>query len=665
MLCEYYLNIAGSSYLIGEWCVANWDEISYAIKRDDYGGTTRSFTSKFDFTLDAYDLILNEYLKNYVKATASISLFTIDDNHVYKEEFTSLLDFGTLKYSGGIASINTMDKSLATLIKANKNTQYEYLVSDLKEEKQLSYDRLQMSNTATWLITGETEENEGGTYITNTFTPDDAFRPSGTYYAYPLYITGTPEIAVKNIIEVTDAEQGEGKRGSGGGSNCPYIFKNISSQGIKVNVKVKFYLFANSSGNGTATLRLRRFPSATDVPGASIGLQEGLNAIEWDLHDILVNGNGGYISFLIYVTETPYTLYQMMPYASNESLTLDFMAKDITIDIDAISPSKLLNKLLQSIAGEGYTGEIASDTDDRLDNALLLAAESIRGIDRAKIYSSFGKFQEWMSVMFGFVPIIDDISVRFVHRDSLFSDNDIIPIGEEIRDFGYSVNDKLIYSSVRAGFEKKDYDSVNGRDEFHWINEFVTGLSVTDNTLELKSPFRADAYGIEFLAQKRDEKTRDSDSDSDVFFVYATFSADVNKFVLVRSGFTITGVISPDTMFNAAYSPRSIIEANKRFIGVSIDKMTFASSDGNSDVSINGVNETDDIIIAKNERLFTVGEVVVTSANQLTANFNIPVEVENDGKKYICYPAERSRKYGRYDGMKHTLYVKSISPVNV
>lgn len=190
-------------------------------------------------------------------------------------------------------------------------------------------------------------------------------------------------------------------------------------------------------------------------------------------------------------------------------------------------------------------------------------------------------------------------------------------------------------------------------------------MSVTDNTLELKSPFRADAYGIEFLAQKRDEKTRDSDSDSDVFFVYATFSADVNKFVLVRSGFTITGVISPDTMFNAAYSPRSIIEANKRFIGVSIDKMTFASSDGNSDVSINGVNETDDIIIAKNERLFTVGEVVVTSANQLTANFNIPVEVENDGKKYICYPAERSRKYGRYDGMKHTLYVKSISPVNV
>lgn len=188
---------------------------------------------------------------------------------------------------------------------------------------------------------------------------------------------------------------------------------------------------------------------------ASIGLQEGLNAIEWDLHDILVNGNGGYISFLIYVTETPYTIYQMMPYASNESLTLDFMAKDITIDIDAISPSKLLNKLLQSIAGEGYTGEIASDTDDRLDNALILAAESIRGIDRAKIYSSFGKFQEWMSVMFGFVPIIDDISVRFVHRDSLFSDNDIIPIGEEIRDFGYSVNDKLIYSSVRAGFEKK------------------------------------------------------------------------------------------------------------------------------------------------------------------------------------------------------------------
>lgn len=664
MLCEYYLNIGGSSYHIDERCIANWDEVSYAVKRTDYGGTTRSFTSQFNFTHDAYDLIVNEYLTYYVKAEASVSLYTIDDNHVYKKEFVSRLDFGTLKFSNGIASINTFDKNLVTLVKANKNTQYEYLVSELKEDKTLSYDRLQMSNTATWLITGETEENEGGTYITNTFTPDDSFHPLGTYYAYPLYITGTPEIAVKNIIEVTDAEQGDGKSGSGGGRNCPYIFKNISSQGIKVNIKAKFYLFANSSGNGSANLRLRKFPSGTDIPGGSIRLQEGLNAIEWDLHDILINGNGGYLSFLIYVTDTPYTIYQMMPYASEEMLTIDFMARDTTIDVDAILPNKLLNKLLYSIAGDGIIGKIATGIDFRLDNALILAAESIRGIENAKIYLSFSKFQEWMNVMFGFVPIIDDTSVCFVHRDSLFNDCEAIPIGEDITDFQYSVNEKLIYSSVRVGFEKKDYDSVNGRDEFHWMNEFTTGVAITANVLELKSPFRADAYGFEFLAQKRGEKTKDSDSDNDVFFVCATLDSNGYSYILARSGYLIAGVISPDTMFNAMYSPRSIIEANKRFIGVSIDNLTFASSDGNSDVTVNGVNEIDNIIISENERLFTVGEVVVTSENRLSENFNTPVEVENDGKKYICYPAERSCKYGRYDGMKHTLYVKSISRVN-
>jgi hypothetical protein len=574
---------------------------------------------------------------------------------LWNEKFRCALDFSTFSHNGTTCEINAVDNSLASLIKAKKGTQYEYNVNELKEGMKLSYDRLQMSNTASWLIAGDTEENDGGTYITNTFVPNDDFYPLGTYYAFPLYIVGNPEIAVKNIIEVADADQGDGKSGSGGGRNCPYIFKNISSQGIKINIKAKFYLFANSSGNGSASLRLRKFPSGTDIPGGSIRLQEGLNVIEWDLHDILINGNGGYLSFLIYVTDTPYTIYQMMPYASDERLTIDFMAKDITVDIDVIKPISLINRLLTSINGgrEGVTCEISSGVDSRLDNTLIVAAESIRGIKDAKIYTSYTKFVKWMEAEFGFVPVISENKVIFVHRDSLFQNVQIKDFADNSREFEYSINSSLIYSGIKVGYEKQDYDSVNGRDEFHFTNEYSTGITLTDNVLDLISPYRADAYGIEFLTSKRGEDTTDSKSDNDIFFVCAELSGD--KYKLIR--IPVSGVISPDTMFNAMYSQRYMIKANEKFIGAFTDRLEFASSEGNSDIVIDGVSEKADILISG--RSFTVGELSFETGDiEILSDLSGYVVVTNGGKTYKGYLSNVSYNLGRSEAVKYTLIVK-------
>lgn len=650
--CE--LVIGGYSYDVTDNLV-NWDDVEMSFKRNDYDGIVRSFSTKFQFANGAYSLLLKQYTDNYLKSNASIVFYIRNNSWLWNEKFRCALDFSTFSYNGTTCEINAVDNSLASLIKAKKGTQYEYNVNELKEEMKLSYDHLQMSNTASWLIAGDTEENEGGTYITNTFTPNDDFYPLGTYYAFPLYIVGTPEIAVKNIIEVTDAEQGDGKSGSGGGRNCPYIFKNTSSQGIRINIKAKFYLFANSSGNGSANLRLRKFPSATDIPGGSIRLQEGVNTIEWDLHDILINGNGGYLSFLIYVTDTPYTIYQMMPYASDERLTIDFMARDTIIDIDVIKPISLINRLMTSINGEkeGVTCEIASGVDSRLDNTLIVAAESIRGIENAKIYTSYTKFVKWMEAEFGFVPVVSENKVTFVHRDSLFQNVQIKDFADNSREFEYSVNSSLIYSGIKVGYDKQDYDSVNGRDEFHFTNEYLTGITLTDTVLDLISPYRADAYGIEFLTSKRGEDTTDNGSDNDIFFVGAELSGD--KYKLIR--IPVSGVISPDTMFNAMYSQRYMIKANEKFIGAFTDRLEFASSEGNSDVVIDGVSEKSDILISG--RSFTVGELSFeTGDTEIPSDLSGYVVVTNGGKTYKGYLSNVSYNLGRSEAVKYTLIVK-------
>lgn len=107
-----------------------------------------------------------------------------------------------------------------------------------------------------------------------------------------------------------------------------------------------------------------------------------------------------------------------------------------------------------------------------------------------------------MESEFGYVPVIEGNKVTFAHRYALFDDYVVKDLSDQINDYEYSVNSSLIYTSVKVGYDKQDYDSINGRDEFRFTNEFSTGLKLTDNTLSLISPYRADAYGIEFLVQK-------------------------------------------------------------------------------------------------------------------------------------------------------------------
>lgn len=84
-------------------------------------------------------------------------------------------------------------------------------------------------------------------------------------------------------------------------------------------------------------------------------------------------------------------------------------------------------------------------------------------------------------------------------------------------------------------------------------------------------------------------------------------------------------------MFNFQYSPRFMLEANKKYIGSCTGMLKFTSSDGNSDVAINGVKETDDF--PTSGRLFTVSEVEVKTSDMSTpSDLTGLVSFSNKGK---------------------------------
>ena len=651
--CE--LLIGGMTYDATNELV-NWDDVEMSFKRGDYDGVVRSFSTKFEFTNGAYSLLLKEYLSNYLNSSATLVFYTRNNSWLLNEKFRCALDYSTFSYNDTTCEINAVDNSLASLIKAKKGTQYEYPVKEIKESQPLDYDRLLMNSDIKWSIPSDAEEPNVSHVMT-------AY--PNAYYTIPFYMLGQPEIATKDIVEVFDTA--ENRFESTESLFGEYLFKNISDRDLTIRIKVKFSVFITYQRPGVSFPIYIRLSSYNEnskelkIYYQSATIQT-FNTYTVDIDENLTISPGEMINFNIALAKSD-PIYQNFPVnfkfnSLDTPLNISFSERGKSVKIDCISPKVLLNRLLRSITDKNnVTGEIATGVDERLDMAMIVPAESIRGLPNAKIYTSYIKFANWMSAEFGFVPVIGDEKVTFVHRDTLFQDTEIKDLQDSTSDLEYNVNAGLVYSGVKVGYDKQDYDSVNGRDEFRFTNEYTTGITLTDNVLELVSPYRADAYGMEFLAEKRGEDTTDSGSDNDIFFVGA--SLDGEKYKLVRDGYIISGVISPSTMFNAMYSQRFMIEANARYIGAFANALEFTSSDGNSDVTINGVSERSSIVLGN--KLFTVGELSVKTGDlEIPSDLKGYIRVERNGHIYKGYVKSASYNYGRPEAVKYSLIVKSV-----
>lgn len=634
MLCKYVLIVDSISYDIPKSCIQNWDEIKFSRKRSGLEGITRTFTSKFLFVGEAYDLILEEYLSKYLASNASISVYTITNSHTYDEFFSCRLDFGSLTYDGNTVSINSIDDSVANIIKANKGTQYEYSVDELKDEARLYYDRLSYVGSATYYCGGRTLES--GSILV------DAVSGSDHYMTIPMYI-GSSEIVSGSGIEVKDVGA------SGNLESCLIYTEKATS--VKISIKGAY----SWDGASLAADMQLKTKSGTLLKEWKGGWGGESGVVNWD-GEVTLSADDGIVLLAAY--NTKFALY----YFSSLKITMEFPSIGLPIDIDAIKPVTILKRLLKSMNGgnDGIDGEISSGIDERLDNCVILTAESIRGIPKAKLYTSYTKFVNWMEAEFGFVPVINGRVVSFRHRNNLFGENNVKDLGSNIADFEYKIEESRIYSRVRVGYDKQEYESMNGRDEFRFTTEYTTGVDITDNVLELISPYRADAYGIEFLAQNRGKDTTDDESDNDVFFVGATLSSNDKKYKLIRVGWNVDGVLSPDTMFNTMYWQGAMLQANAGYIGMFTNKLSYSSSDGNSDVVVNGIGMKDDFNVESG--IITCGDVSFTTYDEdIPPTDDETIKILKDDLVYEGYIKEVSSTVERNEGVKYDLFVRSIT----
>ncbi len=248
-------------------------------------------------------------------------------------------------------------------------------------------------------------------------------------------------------------------------------------------------------------------------------------------------------------------------------------------------------------------------------------------------------------------------TVYFVHRSELFSNKANINRIEHCEEVTYSVDKSLIYSTVEIGYEAKDYDCINGRDEFNFNNTYSTGHTVSDKKLSMLSKYRADCYGLEFAVQKRGQDTTDSNSDNDVFFIHAIKKDGA---LIADRSVEIENTIS-NLLFNGAFSPMACVLANAGYIGMQADRLhlTFASSTGNSDIIIGGRKMSSDISI--DTPLMTCGTLSFTTG-EVDSHIDVDdiVEIGNGGVVYRGYVDEAVFGYANNEAVKYKLLVKDI-----
>ena len=655
--CQILIN--GISYEATD-DLKNWDDFGISQKRSNYDGVIRSFSTKFEFVNRSYELLKEEFEQHYLSAKAAIVFYLRNNSWNWDKIFHCTLDFGTYSEDGMVVSINAVDDNLAAIIKAKRNILYEYPVADLYT-RSLNYDGLKFQYEAKYVLGGNTYESDGVQYvnITKVF--------GGTYaYTIPIYKLSNSELpSLDSPIIFSDAQFTESSLEEG----VPFA-EALADVHIDFNFTTDYYVHIYEGIVKNIKLRIFKKDSGGAIEDVWSHYSDGFYKYINEIIPIdLIKGQKVYfmmeLTFGAPISEGSFTKNVVDVVFPNFSLGISFMSRINTVNIDVISPITVLGKLLDSMTDstETYSGLI-DDYDprmsmDRLSTSYIMAAESARGLPNAKLYTSYKKFCDWMEAEFGYVPVINENTVTFMHRDKLFTSTVVKDLGTEINDYEFSVNDSLIYSSVKVGYDKEDYDSVNGRDEFRFTNEFSTGLNLRDNTLSLISPYRADAYGIEFLVQKRGEDTTDNDSDNDVFFVSCDQDGVNLKLYRAYTPSQLSGLLSPETMFNFQYSPRFMLEANKKYIGSCTGMLKFTSSDGNSDVAIDGVKETDDFSIP--ERLFTVSEVEVE-----TSDINSPddllglVSLNNRGRTVIGYIKQIKSYIGKAKSSSNTLIVKDI-----
>lgn len=538
MLCRYYLIVGSHIVDTGnkENCIdatdmiRNWSEIKTSYDRVDLGAVVLKCGSRFEFLDKARELLIKEYRTKYLQSRAAIAIYVIENNWTYPTKtFECPLDFSAFTWDNHLAYISCVDSSAAALINANKGTQYEFPVSELKDASALIYDGVKVRNEVTYEISGASVEGES-------YSKSQVLGAGYCIWIPPFYKV-KEDLAVNSSVELHDQEEAltakqtggwEGWFGSEPNTNTSSYFLECMVDCVVSLDFTNIRIWGYNAGMAPNPYDLGLIFQLYKIPesGLPTEIDTQMPTLRGTEHDYYCELKGDYplvkgeklqlvvrrfaLNNNIGIGDTDF-------YMSNDSGKISWNGIASPISIDVITPLSLLNRLLLSMSDTlEIRGEIRDTINGventRLKNTMLVAAESIRDISNAKIYSSFGKFCDFMEAEFGYVYSVapcypsesetPDVVLKDCIEFDGFFDFESVDYVETVAPDGTAVQVKYTemanYGGMFFGFANNIcYFSWPGCEKYQDYGDYYT------TSLRTKVTYRDNTCGIYYKAKEK------------------------------------------------------------------------------------------------------------------------------------------------------------------
>jgi hypothetical protein len=237
----------------------------------------------------------------------------------------------------------------------------------------------------------------------------------------------------------------------------------------------------------------------------------------------------------------------------------------------------------------GPTGSPLYAEDGEYSLMGITNGNNLRGIDKP-ILEDLQSLLEFVNAVacigFGF-KIIDGKQYFVLERRQNFYDVNLRAISlKNVPNIKVKVNMKRIANLIQFGYEGKlDIGTVNAIDEINTQRTYRTPVVNTKTKIIASTKMRTSGYQIEFQ-RRLTESTKESKLDDENFAVVLLRDGDTFKTKRNEGYVSITGVFSPETIYNVDITPRRNLENWKPFIATSVIRsinkvLTFASGEVN------------------------------------------------------------------------------------
>lgn len=586
---NYYLRVFEGDFIDVTQNIENLDSLENVLSRDGVSGVISEVSFEISFVLSAKDFVKDIFFRKGLYGKALLKIYrrgNFDNDYKLIKDIN--LDFSTYQEYADRVTVEAAKFDLLEIINSEGKTKYEVPVSEISDTKKWKYERMNFINNGVYELV----------------TSDMTVAQITDLIAFSLNLSSSELIPGEGIDFVSQTLtygktnyfiQNNGKSVN---MHIKMMFKFIFEGEIKVHNPFETEIDKNSllsiqlyrlSSEGNFKESIKSWflaPETLSIDGEKYTgiFSDTMNVdkiVTIEPNERICLGFSSVNNMGMAVTiQSGYYRFESLEEGNKPILTAYYTTKSQeSHEIDIIDPTTLMQHYLNEMSGVNGLFSVQINWSESDYKTMLIAAESIRQIHGAKLYGSPNDFFDWMKVL-GYEYDIDGTKLIFNFRDEYFKSSfaAMSMRKDEIADLIIKADNTYAYTSIEIGYDKQDYDTMNGRCEPNGMFSYTTGyITRTDNKLSLISPYRADSIGIEILCQESDKQTTDTDSDNDVFFVaLKENSEDYSEY---KDIYIEDKDFSSLKLFNAPFNPYYLIKRNQSLIGINADKVKFKATD--------------------------------------------------------------------------------------